>query len=188
MRRPRMSTGAWIFTGLVCAAVIAPATVYAATITKVALSGSNGTNVATVTAQHQLLTAAIPPSQVVRVVKTVSTGCTSVYTPPAGKAIVVTSVVYNFGNGTDGSEQFGGLLNRCSAPASVYDQIDEVQKFGSLQHTFPTGVPMPSIAMTDSGPGSISVFVYGYLIDSNALPANASARVSNAVKGLSPGR
>jgi hypothetical protein len=69
-----MSTGAWIFTGLISAAVIAPATVYAAAITKVALSSSNGTNLATVTAQHQLLTAAIPPSQVISVVKVSNTG------------------------------------------------------------------------------------------------------------------
>jgi hypothetical protein len=169
MRRPRMSTGAWICTGLICAAIIAPATVYAASITKVLVAGPGGTNVATVTAQHQLLTAQISPSQVVRVVKGVPSGggCTTVYTPPTGKAIVVTSVVYNFGSGTNGVENFGGLFN--NGCTKVYDQIDGVQAFDTLQHTWPTGLPMAGISMTAAG-GEITVFIYGYLISATSLP------------------
>lgn len=167
MRRPRMSTGAWIFTGLIGAAVIAPVSVYAASLTKVLVAGPGGTNVANVTAQHQLLTAQISPSQVVRAVKVVHSGCTSVYTPPAGKAIVVTSVVYNFGSGTPGVENFGGLFS--ASCATIYDQIDGVQAFDTIQHTWPTGLPMSSVAMTASG-GDITVFVYGYLISAASLP------------------
>lgn len=168
MRRARMSTGAWIFTGLICAAIIAPASVYAASITKVLVAGPGGTNVATVTAQHQLLTAQISPSQVVRVVKLVPPGgCTTVYTPPAGKAIVVTSVVYDFGSGAAGVENFGGLFN--SGCSKIYDQIDGVQAFDTLQHTWPTGLPMSGISMTAVG-GEITVFVYGYLISATSLP------------------
>ena len=169
MGRPRMSTGAWICTGLICAAVLAPASVYAATLTKTLIAGPGGTNVASVTSQHQLLTTPIGPAQVVRAVKTWSAGCTSVYAPPAGKAIVVTSVVYNYGTGVEGNEEYSGLLDHCGIGGTVYDQIDGVKKYDTLQHTFPTGVPMPSIALSNVG-GTVTVFVYGYLIPASSLP------------------
>lgn len=187
MRRPRMSTGAWIFTGLICAAVIAPASVYAASITKVALAGSSGTHVAGITTQHQLLTAPIAPSRVVRgVAVSLSSGCKTVYSPPAHKAIVVTSVIYNFGSGTAGVEHFGGLTT--ASCSTIYDQIDGVQAYDTIEHTFPSGLPMPSVGITNSGAGDITVFVYGYLIDATGLPSAATSHLGNAVKGLSPGR
>src|SRR3954454_18749918 len=103
MRRPRMSTGAWIFTGLICAAVIAPATVYAASITKFAVTNSSGQYVAGVTPQHQLYTTAIGPSAIVRIAGGSNTGnCKAIYTPPTGKTIVVSLVVYTFGTGAAG--------------------------------------------------------------------------------------
>ena len=170
MRCPRMSTGAWICAGLIGAAAVAPASVYAATLTKTLIAGPGGTNVASVTGQHQLLTTQIAPAQVVRAVKNLnSAGCTTVYTPPAGKAIVVTSVVFTYGTGIDGNEQFGGLVDHCGLGSTVYDQFDAVDKFGTIQHTFPTGVPMASIALTNSG-ASVTVFAYGYLIPASALP------------------
>lgn len=183
MRRPRMSTGAWIFAGLVSAAVIAPATVYAATITKVALVGSDGTT-AGVTPQHQLLTVPIGPSKVVHAVKVVHSGCTVVYSPPAGKAIVVTSVVYNFGSGTQGTEVFGGMFGPGCTAANQVDQIDQIDKFGSVEHTFPTGVPLANVSFTSSG-SDLAVFVVGYLIDATSLPAASLSHVSGTTKAMS---
>jgi hypothetical protein len=193
MRRPHLSTGAWIFTGLVCAAVIAPATVYAAAAAKVALTNPSGTIAVGVTAQNQLLTTDTYPSRVVRALKVMNgAGCIGVYTPPAGKAIVVTSVVYNYGTGFEGDEEFSGLVDHCGIGATVYDQIDAVKKYDTIQHTFPTGVPMPSIAVTNGGgdgpAGSVTVFVYGYLIDATALPRAAAAKVGANVKALTAGR
>ena len=76
------------------------------------------------------------------------------YTPPAHKAIVVTSVVYTFGSGTNGVEHFGGLgPASCS---SIYDQIDGVQAFDTIEHTFPLGLPLPSVGITNSGAGLIT--------------------------------
>jgi hypothetical protein len=185
MRHPRMSTGAWIFCGLVCAAIVAPTAGYAASITKVLVVGPGGTNTATVTPQHQVLTAPVAASQVVNVVKVVHSGCTSVYTPPTGKAIVVTSVVYNFGTGTPGSEAFGGLFNAgCNR---IYDQIDGVQAFDTLQHTWPTGLPMNAVAATSSG-SDITVFVTGYLIGSGSLPKSATPTSRGALKSSPPTR
>jgi hypothetical protein len=166
-----MSTGAWIFTGLICAAVLAPASVYAAAITKVSLSSSDGAHVASVTPQHQLLTAPILPSHVIHAEAGVPGPCKAIYTPPAHKAIVVTSVVYTYGSGVEGSENFGGLFDSpgCS---NIYDQIDEVHKYGTIQHTWPTGLPMAAV-YGDSAGGQINYFITGYLIDATGLPSSA---------------
>jgi hypothetical protein len=178
-----MSTGAWIFTGLICTAVIAPASVYAAAVAKTQLVGSTQSHVAGVTAQGQLLATAISPSHVVRIGSGSLSGCASIYTPPAGKAIVVTSVTYTAGSGTAGVEYFGGL-----GPASctaIYDQIDGVAKFDTIQHTFPSGLPMSQISLTNNGAGLINVFIVGYLIDATSLPSAALSHVSHNVKASS---
>lgn len=179
MRRPRMSTGAWIFTGLVCAAVIAPATVYAAAVAKTAIVGRGGTNTADVTAQHQLLTVPISPSRVIRAEAGVPGPCKAIYTPPAGKAIVVTSVVYTYGSGVQGNENFGGLFAGAGC-SDIVDQIDQVEKYGSIEHTFPTGLPMASV-YGDSAGGQINYFLTGYLISATDLPT-AQAPRSGPVK------
>ena len=164
-----MSTGAWICTGLIGAAAIAPGSVYAATLTKTLIAGPGGTNVASVTGQHQLLTVPIAPAQVMHANKNVNGPCTAVYTPPAHKAIVVTSVVYNYGSGIEGNENFGGLFSGPCTAGTLVDQIDQVDKFGSVQHTWPTGLPMAAVYGNSAG-GTISIFVVGYLIPASALP------------------
>ena len=187
MRRPRMSTGAWIFTGLICAAVIAPASVYAASLTKIALYNSSGTYAAAVTPDHQLLTTPTGSNRVVRISGGSNTAnCKTIYTPPAGKAIVVTSVVYDFGSGSANVEQFGGLgpVN-CTA---IYDQFDGVLAFQTIQHTYPTGLPMSSIAISNSTNKLVNVFIVGYLINSTSLPSGAAANGANIVKAAVPAR
>jgi hypothetical protein len=181
-----MSTGAWIFSGLICAAVIAPVTVYAASVSKVTIGTTTNSHTASVTALGQLLTAPISPTRVVRISGGSLSGCKTVYTPPAHKAIVVTSVDYTFGSGTSGTEHFGGLAP--AACGAIYDQIDTVQAYDTIEHTFPLGLPMPSVALTNSGAGLINVFITGYLIDATALPPVAATHQSNAVKSASPGR
>jgi hypothetical protein len=168
MRRPTMSTGAWIFTGLICAAVIAPASVYAAAAAKTQLIGSTTSHIAGVTAQGQLLTVAIAPNKVVRAEAGVPGPCKAIYVPPPGKAIVVTSVVYTYGSGVQGNEDFGGLF---SGPGcgDIVDQIDQIEKFGSIQRTYDPGLPMASV-YGDSTGGQINYFITGYLIDASSLP------------------
>jgi hypothetical protein len=186
MRRPKMSTGAWIFTGLICAAVIAPASVYAAAVTKFALSNSSGSNVATITSQHQLLTTTIGPSHVVHAEGGAPGPCKAIYTPPAGKAIVLTSVVYTYGSGAQGSEDFGGLF---AGPGcgDIVDQIDQIDKFGSIEHTFPIGLPMGAVYGDSSG-GQINFFLTGYLIDASSLPASARVHGDSTAKSSRIGR
>lgn len=179
-RRVRMSTGAWVFAGLIGAAAVAPVSVYAASIAKTAIAGTNGT-VASVTPQHQLLTTTIAPSQVVHIAVASYVTCKSVYKPPTGKAIVVTSVVYNYGSGSAGVENYGGLTTS-NCLGNVYDQIDTVQAYETLEHTFPIGLPMPTIGLTNNGSGTIAVFITGYLVDASQVRASFVARTGAVVK------
>lgn len=184
MRRPRMSTGAWIFIGLVSAAVIAPVSVQAVAPSQTALvQPGTGTPVSRITAQRQLMTTQVSPEMVVHAASVTPSnqGCKTVYTPPAGKALMVTSVVYDYGSGTNGVENYGGLFDL--GCVHIYDQIDGVQAYDTISRNFPSGIPMNGVAMTSSG-GSITVFVYGYLIASSQLPS-AAVQGSPRVKALS---
>jgi hypothetical protein len=178
-----MSTGAWIFTGLICAAVIAPASVFAAAAAKTQLVGSVTSHVAGVTGQGQLQTTEISPAHVIRISGgSNQSGCTTLYTPPAGKAIVVMSVTYTYGSGSQGTEHFGGFgSGNCG---TIYDQIDTVQAFDTVQHTFPSGLPLPNIGISNGSSKLINVFVEGYLIDANSLPSAANVRTSGTVKSM----
>lgn len=71
---------------------------------------------------------------------------------------------------------------------SIYDQIDGTLAYDTLQHTFPTGSPTPSVGITNSGAGAITEFVTGYLIDASAQPPNAAAQISGRAKALSLSR
>jgi hypothetical protein len=110
MRLPNMSNGAWIFASAVAVAIIAPG-VYAATSSIVAIGNtSNDVTAYVVGGTHQLQTVTTSPRNMVHAVTNVISGCKTVYTPPAGKAIVVTQVTYSLGSGTPGTENFGGLF------------------------------------------------------------------------------
>jgi hypothetical protein len=169
-----MSTGAWIFTSVVTAAVIAPTAVYAAATSTVAIGNTGNSATATVTTQHQLLTAVVAPRDVVHGSGYAGPGQTvAVYTPPAGKAVVVTSVTYDLYSGMAGTDTYGYLT-----PATnfdVYDIAETAQAYDSRQATFPAGLPMPSIGIVNpTTSGSVYISFTGYLIPVSQLPAGAS--------------
>jgi hypothetical protein len=170
MRRPHLSTGAWIFAGIVTAAVIAPVGVYAAATSTTAIGNTTNSNTATVTSQHQLLTTPIAPKQVVHVFEAVSGGaCTVLYTPPAGKAVLITAVTWDVGSGTQGTEEWAELTNStCSSP---YEIADTTQGFDTQHFEYPTGVPVPTITAYDGTSATAIVEVTGYLIPASQLPA-----------------
>ena len=187
MRRPifplHMSTGAWIFASAVAVALIASPTIYAATSSIVAIGNTTGNTTAFVTpGTRQLQTVTTAPSNLVHAVKGVNGGCTPVYTPPAGKAIVVTQVTFSLGSATQGVENFGGVFGPGCSAATIFDQVDTVQAYESESRTYPTGVPVAGVAATSYG-GYISVFVSGYLIPATQLPAEP-AQVGGALKAL----
>lgn len=179
MKRPRMSTGAWIFAGLVSAAVIAPATVYAATTSRVAIGTTNNSNTANVTSQHQLLTTIVAPQQVIHIDASSNSGtCQTVYTPPAGKGIDVTSVTYDLGVGGSGGDQSNAALTN-AACTFAYDFARTSQTWDSTYHSFPLGLPMPKLVLDSNAAG---VTVTGYLIPANQVGSVTPA--SRAVQNM----
>ncbi len=171
MRRPRMSTGAWIFTTAVTVAVIAPTAVYAAASSVVAIGDTTSTRTVAVTTQNQLLTTPIAPRQVIHGYFSSGGGCAAVYWPPAGKAVVVTSVTYDLGSGTAGTDVYGYLTS--AGCTGLYDIADTTQAFETQQHAFSTGLPMPSIGVK-SYSGYCAVWFTGYLIPASQLPTTAT--------------
>ncbi|MDT4942449.1 MAG: hypothetical protein QOJ34_2538 [Pseudonocardiales bacterium] len=175
MRDLHMSTGAWIFTGLVTAAIVAPTAVYAAASSTVAIGNTGNGFTATVTNNHQLLTTTVAPNNVVRAYGASLNNCSAVYTPPAGKAIVVTSVTYDmFTSTAPGSRNFAYLTNgACTIP---YDAVDTDLAHETETRTFPIGLPMASVGIFGQTPTGIAgAYITGYLIPATQLPAAAPA-------------
>jgi hypothetical protein len=173
MRRPHMSTGAWIFASVVAASVIAPTVVYAAATSTVAIGTTANSSTANVTTQHQLLTATVAPRDVVRFDGAVAgTVCQPLYTPPAGKAVVLTSVTFDVATGTAGVAAYGYLLD--ASCGTIYDYVDSRQASETQSRTYPIGLPMPSVGIFGgSGQVVIRAYITGYLIPASQLPAAA---------------
>jgi hypothetical protein len=168
MRLPQfhMSNGAWIFASAVAMAIIAPV-VYAAT-SVVVIGNANGAATALVTRTHQLQTVTTAPTNVVNAVGVTGPGCETVYTPPSGKAIMVTQVTYDLGTGNAGTEAYGVLTDASSA---VRDFADTEQGFESESRTFPTGLAMSGVGICSNiGNSEVIVAVSGYLIPATQLP------------------
>ena len=183
-----MSNGAWIFASAVAVAIIAPG-VYAAATSVVAIGNPTGNFTAYVTQAHQLQTGLTAPNNVVQTAAAIPTGtCVIVYTPPAGKAIVVTQITYDLGTGTQGIGSSAVLENGgCNG---AYDFADTSQAYEAQSHTFPTGLPMPSVAVrsTGTGNGQILVAISGYLIPATELPSAAPVPTLGRMRGMLPER
>jgi hypothetical protein len=173
-----MSTGAWIFsTAALVLAVAAPVS-YAATTSRVIIGSRGSSNTAHVTSQHQLLSTAVSPQNVIKIGSgPASTGCNSVYTPPPGRAIVVTGISYDMYGGTSGDEMYLGLANSHCSGSSFVDILDTDQAVDSQYHAFPTGIPLRSVGIY-WGPGvsggSGGAFLTGYLIPASQVPRTAT--------------
>jgi hypothetical protein len=171
MRRPHISIGAWLFCAIVTAALIMPAGVYAAVNSHVAIGNVGDATTAAVDDEHQLLTTMVGPRSIVRFRgNTKGPGCQTLYTPPAGKALMLTNVTFDIGSGHAGQDSYAFLLDRgCK---KVFDVADTAQVIESQQHTYPTGLPVDSV--TVAGPDNTALIIAdGYLIPSAQLPATA---------------
>jgi hypothetical protein len=166
-----MSTGAWIATGLVAAAIIAPSVVYAAASSTVAIGTTTSTQTANVTANRQLLTVETPPTNVVRTgIAAPAMACTRTYLPPTGKALMITHITYDIGSGTAGNDAWAAIGEEgCNGN---YDLAETVNAHQTEDRTFPTGLPVRSLSIR-TGPASAIVFVTGYLIPATGLPTAA---------------
>ena len=147
MRKLHMSTGAWIFATAVTVAGITAPSVYAAATSTVAIGNTANSKTATVTSSGQLLTVTVDPKSMVRGTGYLSSSqnCWSVYTPPAGKALVVTSVTYTVAYATEGVNNSMYLTNaNCSA---FYDVAYSDHATDTMFHPFPTGLPLASLGV-----------------------------------------
>jgi hypothetical protein len=180
LRRPHPSTGAWLFCGLVAAALITPAGVYAAVNSHVAIGNVGNATTATVTTDHQLLTAVVPPHDILRF-----TGGPNakgvIYDPPPGKALMLTNVTFDL-YGTAGTRSYVFLVANAST-LEFYDGVETTLAHVTEQHTYPTGLPMPLLRIMSSY-GLGTAWGEGYLISDTELPANVPLLGKVAPHGL----
>ncbi|MBV9871760.1 MAG: hypothetical protein JO214_14160 [Frankiaceae bacterium] len=178
MRRPHMSTGAWIFASVVAAAIIAPAGVYAAASQTVAIGNAANSATATVNSIGQLQTNPTGPKNIVHFSGTVFSGaCGPLYQPPAGKGIVLTEVSVDIGTGAPGAESYGGLTDAsCQGP---YDIFDTIGGYEIQSRTYPVGLPMAGVGYNNLvGNGYVFVTGVGYLIPAAQVPAAAHGMIT----------
>lgn len=170
------------FAAAVAAAAIVPVSAHAAGPSTVVIGNPNNNSTAVVTQTHQLQTTIIAPKDVLHFAVGIAPGtCGPVYTPPTGKAIVVTQITYDLGSGAQGTESYGELATSgCSA---IYDIGDTVQAYEAQSHTFPTGLPMPSVYINNGSSVPILVTLTGYLIPATQLPEEGP-QAAGPIKGL----
>jgi hypothetical protein len=172
MRRPHMSTGAWIFASAIAASVIAPTAVYAAATSTVAIGNTGNSTTASVTASHQLLTTTIAAKNVVEATGSASGSCSELYSPPAGKGVVITSLTYETYGNAIGDNWAYLTRNPGTGCMNTYDVVDTDQVDQTEIHTFPIGLPLPQAWINSPSVGPIvTVYLTGYLIPASQLPA-----------------
>jgi hypothetical protein len=166
-----MSNGAWIFATGIGMAIIGSGA-YAVSNSIVAIGNPGNTTTAVVTPTHQLQTVMAAPANVIHAAAAIGDACTTVYTPPPGKAIVVTQITYDIGSGTatPATDYFATLYGDVDC-MNGYDVADTYQGFETETRTYPTGLPMPSIYVVGSqASDSTLIIVTGYLIPATQLP------------------
>jgi hypothetical protein len=106
-----------------------------------------------------------------------------VYTPPAGKAIVVTQVTYDLDSGTEGTESYVALHGTGDCSDTEADFGDSIHAEDAQSRTFPTGLPMSAVAMTAGGVGYAITNISGYLIPASQVPEPPVSRLRRGLKG-----
>jgi hypothetical protein len=165
-----MSTGAWLFAGLIGASLITPVGVYAA-VSKVTIGNPFNGATALVTYQHQLLTTTVAPRDLVLInSKPIPETCGAIYVPPEGEALVLlnATVFLTKGNG----DRVDAVLYGQAGCHQGHDIWGTSQVEDSEQHTYAAGLPLAELDMGKEGlPASFaSVQATGYLIPATQLP------------------
>ena len=157
-----------LFAAAAAAAVIAPLPAFAVSGSTVSIGNTNNAATATVTSTHQLETTLTAPNNVVVAGNSINANtCGAVYTPPAGKAIMVTEITYVIGAGTTGANIAELAPAGCG---TVYDLMAIESGVETQSHTFPTGLPMPNVYVANTCNCAVETTISGYLIPATALP------------------
>jgi hypothetical protein len=177
-----LKVGGLLVAGFVLCALLIPTGALSAAPSLVGITDNSGTHVASVDKAHQLLAAESDPANAVTIVGIVNgTTCGSLYTVPAGKALVLKNVTFagtfsGTGTGTGELVLYSGpgcsgaiwALAYFSQSAGNAQTINE--DTGS-QVVIPPGTQLDMFelpSLTDS-----NVVLYGYLVPAAAAPAGA---------------
>jgi hypothetical protein len=184
----RFQNARWIAAAIVIGALIAPGgVVSAATTSLTTIAGKSGVHTASVTGASQLLATESDPKSAVSVRGSIdpSSSCQAIYTVPAGKALVIKTVVFNatFAPAdTDGALVLNtaNASGPCDGPTLAVATLDRSQ---GLAQTLPEDlggeVIVPQNTVVDilhsgiSGNGGAQI--YGYTIPAAAAPATAAS-------------
>jgi hypothetical protein len=171
VRRPHLSTGAWIAGGLVAAAMLVPGIAYA-TSTVTQIVGKNGTTVAQVTPASQLqVTEVAPGSFFSKFASSDNAGsfdCDTLTTAPANQGVIVREIRATTFQGDSkdyvifiaGADCVGsriGEVNGGDADSNIDLSIDP-------GFSIPAGTPITYIVHDFSGNLQADLQVDGYLV------------------------
>lgn len=203
-------TASLVAGALLVGSLIGPPLARAASAGLVRIEGANSTHVAGVSRSGQLsvnagltttpagqveVAPASPANTVVVTTTSMTCGAGGVYTVPAGKALIITSVDFVLDAVMPNVEGTGLILaagpSAHPCTSTVADAFAPVgTDFASVDQTYPSGIPIPAgdalgltAAVNDDGLATI----YGYLVPAAAVPSNALRGVAPAsLAGVKP--
>jgi hypothetical protein len=180
-------------------AIAVPGSVFAIdTFSNVAIEDPASGVKASVDGQHRLktndsitgtlATTQTAPPNLVRIFANASTGCQTVYTIPAGKALVLksaTGVVGTNGGNIGELDLFAGTT--CTA-ANVVTSFDTDRLADTIGEPLGAGVGIPAgSALSIEAPvGDGTLEAYGYLVPASAIPSAGAAASGRPFHGLVP--
>jgi hypothetical protein len=184
-----MSRAAWIVTGVVAALVVVPTVAVAAT-SVVSLKGNPSGNKADVTGAGQLLTTTANPASFFQSGSTdvSSSAYSTVATPPAGLAVVVTTIhVTVFADSSPGAGQYVEFLvetgTGCTgSQLGTYSQVINPASVGEVDVPLEPGLGIPAgDALCGLVEGSVQAdaSVSGYSVPSSSVTSGPLHRVSS---------
>jgi hypothetical protein len=185
--RRRLPAVAWVAIGVLGAAIIAPASAYAAS-NWVGIVSANGHRVA-VTPAGQLEETQTNPGNFVSLYLNSGGECENVYTVPKNRALIIESVTFNtldlYGSAGDGI--FSGLYAR---PDCAGDYFLDENPAGTGETSMPLtpGVTLKSgtaLSFENNG-NDTEVYVFGYLVPSSEVGSShipASSVRAAAIQG-----
>lgn len=203
-------TASLVAGALLIGSLIGPPLARAASAALVRIEGANSTHVAAVSKSGQLsvnagltttpagqveVAPASPANTVVVTTTSLTCGAGGVYTVPAGKALIITSVNFVLDAVSPSAEGTGLILTAgpsadpcTSTVATAYAPVGT--DFASVDQVYPSGIPIPAgdALGLESGTndGGLAI-IYGYLVPAAAVPHNALQHVAPAgLAGVKP--
>jgi hypothetical protein len=203
----RWRTASLVAGALLIGSLIGPPLAQAASAALVRIEGANSTHVAAVSKSGRLsvdaglattpkgqleVTLASPTNMVIVNTQSLTCAAGGVYTVPAGKALIITSVNFILQAPTPSAEGTGLVLlagpvaHPCtSLVAAAYEPVGT--DFKSVDQVYPSGIPIPAgdaLGLTPGANDAGIADIYGYLVPAATVSHNA---LQNAAPARLPG-